>query len=255
MKKTLTGAAALAALFAGSAYAQEAPPRSDHAGIGFAVGALSIEDADYEFTGGKPTQELGGTLATWRIFADYQFGDGDHGLVVGASYFSTFGDGLQSGPVRDGNLLVQDGTLDQLSGWEGRVGYAFNAGGLDLMPYVAYGQIEREGTTRQSCPGNPAASMNVGGYCAGGFVLATATARAGTRSGDIDGSADTLSFGVELNLNRHAFIDVRYYPEADFGEQIVTLEPTGDTAGQTAHPPTNPSQAPRFIGVQLGVRF
>lgn len=219
----------------------------DHTGISASIGVLQV-DGDYSFTGGKPAQEISGAMPTIRLGFDYQFGGDDGGPVIGGAYWTTFGDPLQSGPVRDGNYLVQDGTLDTLSGFEVRAGWAFG----DLMPYVAYGQTEREGTTRQSCPNDPASV--VAGFCAGGFVPATATARAGQRSGDVDGDAETLSFGLEWNVNANVFLDLRW-SQTDFGEQIVTLDPTGNTPSQTAHPATNPTQEVSAIGFQVGWRF
>lgn len=228
---------------AGAAHAE------DHQGFSVALGALQIDDATYTFTGGKPDQEISGTLPFFRVGYDHQFGE-DGGLVLGASYFSTFGDGLQSPPVRDGNFLVQDGTLDSLSGWEVRAGWAFG----NFLPYVSYGETEREGTTDQSCPNDPNAPVNVGGFCAGGFNLAVATQRAGERSGSVDGSAETLSLGIEWNATAHVFLDLRY-SETDFGTQIVTLDPTGNTPGQVAHPATNPTQSISGLALSVGYRF
>lgn len=234
--KIMIGAAALA-LLSTPAFAQEA---SDHEGFSLAIGAAQFE-GDVTFTGGKPTEELSGTLATARIGYDHQFGD--H-LVLGASYWSSLGDGLQSGPIRDGNYLVQDARLDGLSGWEVRAGWAFG----DFMPYVGYGETERDLAVRQSCPNDPASV--VAGFCAG----AAATARAGQREGDAGASAETISLGLEWNATEHVFIDVRW-SQADYGTQLVSLDPTGNTPGQTAHPLTNPSQEPSWIAIQIGARF
>lgn len=241
MRKFLLLSAAALAASAGSAFAQ------DHTGISVAIGATQF-DGDFEFTGGKPTQELSGTLPTLRLGADYQFGGDEGGPVLGASYFTTFGDGIQSPPNRDGNYLVQDGRIDGLSGWEVRAGWAFG----DWLPYVAYGQTERDGVTRQSCPNDPASV--VAGFCAGGFVPATATARAGQREGSVDGSGETISLGLEWNLSEHVFFDARA-SQTDFGEQIVSLDPTGNTPGQLAHPLTNPSQDSQAFSFAIGWRF
>lgn len=243
MQKRILGAVAMAALLApGVALAAD-----DHQGVSFSIGALQV-DGDYEYTGGKPTQEISGAMPTFRIGYDHQFGSDEGGFVLGASYFSTFGDALQSGPVRDGNYLVQDGTLDTLSGWEVRAGWAFG----DFMPYLAYGETEREGLTRQSCPNDPAST--VAGFCYGGGVPATQAARAGQREGSLDGGAETTTLGLEWNVSANVFLDLRY-SETDFGTQIVSLAPTGNTAGQLAHPDTNPNQSLSAIGFQVGYRF
>jgi len=241
MKKYwLAGSMLALAALPGVAFAQ------DHQGVSVSVGALQI-DSEYAFTGGKPPQPLSGAMPFARIGYDHQFGE-TGGLVIGASVWSTFGDPIQSAPNRDGNYLVQDGSLDALTGFEVRAGWAFG----DWMPYVAYGETEREGATNQSCPNDPAST--VAGFCFGGGVLATQTARAGRRSADLDGSAETLTLGLEWNVTEHAFIDLRY-SQTDFGTQIVSLDPTGNTAGQLAHPPTNPTQETTAVGLAVGWRF
>lgn len=233
-------AGAAFALMAGAAHAQ------NHTGLSISVGAANV-NGDVTFSGGKPAETLNGTVGLARVGFDYQFG-AESGFVVGASYFSTIGDGVQSAPVRDGNYLVQDSRLDGLSGFEGRIGYAFGA----WMPYAAYGQTERDLVTRQSCPNQTGSAPF--GFCHGGGVPATELARAGQREGDAGSTADTWSVGLEWSASEHVFLDARY-SDTDFGTQVVSLDPTGNTPGQLAHPATDPTQSLRSFAVSVGLRF
>lgn len=242
MKKVWLLGAALAAFgMAGTAHAE------DHTGLYVAGGGMQF-DGDFTFSGGKPAENVSGAMTFIEVGGDYQFGSGPNGFVLGGSYFQTLGDGLDSGPVRDGNYLVQNAHVDGLTGWEVRGGFAFG----DVEPYIAYGQTDEDASTFQSCPNDW--NSVVAGFCRGGGVPATAIARQGTRRGDAGQTMDTWSIGVNWNLSTHAFVDIRY-SQADYGSQIVSLEPTGNTAGQTAHPATDPHQDPTWAAVKIGYRF
>jgi len=246
-KALMSGAAMLALNFAaaGAALAQQ-----NHEGFRLSAGVgASYLQGDVRFSGGKPSEPLAGAMALGRINLDYQFGEGS-GFVVGIGAFSSLGDGIQTAPVRDGNLLVQDSRLNGLSGYGGRIGYAFG----NLTPFVGVEKWQRDFTTRQSCPDNPAASVAVGGYCAGGFNLPVATTRAGQRAGSDSAEATAWTLGAELALSRHFSLDARY-SDADFGTHVISLAPTGNTLGQVAHPPTDPSQHVRAFAITGAWRF
>lgn len=239
MKRILLLGAAALGMFAGNAFADE----SQHAGLYVAAGVTHI-DGDLTFSGGKPAETLSGYLPTLRAGGDVQF---DH-IVLGASAFTSYGDGFDSPAVRDGNYLVQQGHEDSVKGWEVRAGLAFG----QLLVFGAYGQNQSSIETTQSCPADWNAAPF--GFCHGGGVAATGIARQGTRKGAADLTANTWSVGAEWNLTRHWFVSARY-SESDAESAVVSLNPTGDTAGQLAHPPTDPHQSAKYFGGEVAWRF
>lgn len=237
MKTTLALGAALASLMigAGAAHAET----GDHSGLSVSTGA-GLVDADITYSGGKPTAALSGAMADVRVGFDWQFGE-TSGPVIGASYTKSVGDGLNAGAIRDGNYIVQGASLDGVSVIEARAGWAFGR----FLPYVAYGKIERDGEVSQSCPNDPAST--VAGFCYGGGVAATQQARKGRTTAELDGSADLLRVGIEINVTPNVFVDLNY-ATADFGRTVTPY-------ANAAIPATDPTQEIKATTLRVGYRF
>lgn len=243
MQKTI--GLALAALIAGAGAAQA------QTNDGFSVSAQGFAastQADADFPNAdKLDNELSGALAGIRLGAEYQFGDDDKGLVVGASYATTLGDGITSEPIRNGNYLVHHTVLDGFSGWDASIGWDF--GPLTLG--VAWGQLTRDVTTFQSCPEDSDAVPF--GYCGNATFRQQ---REGLRGGSPEeDTADSFRAFGQWEISRRFYLEASYL-QAEFGQSITPLDVIGaQPADRTAHGPTSMAQDFEVLSVGAGIRF
>lgn len=224
-------AVAATAALATPAFAQDAAP--DHTGFSVTVGASNV-NGNVLYTGGKPNASFDGILGEVGLGFDYQF-DGDNdgdGIVLGVFYRDSINE-IEAPANRDGNYLVQYFTLNGLTLFGGRVGYAHGP----FMGYIGGGQAQAEGTAGQSCPLDW--NSVVAGFCRGGGVPAVADGREGLKQGTFDVDTDFWMLGFEYAPTERWALDFRYTSELDFGETIVPLNATS-IGGADPHPATNP---------------
>ena len=215
--------------------------------------AASVEaDADF-INADKLDNALSGAMSGIRLGAEYDFGQ-PGGLFVGASYYTTFGDGLVSEPIRNGNYLVHHTTLDGFDGWEVSAGWDFGR----IAAGVGYGELNRDTTTYQSCPEDWNAV--VAGFCRGGGALPNNEGREGLRGGSpAEDTAESWRFFGRYDVSERFALTLSYQT-ADFGQSVAPLSVFSNAANNAAgnrldHPPTSYAQEFTSLAVGVQVRF
>lgn len=243
-------------LFAGALLATSALAAPAFAGdIDFTVEGFAAQvDADADFINpptDKADNPLSAALTGVRIGVEYAFGESSDGLFVGANYYKTFGDGITSEPVRNGNYLIHYTTLEGFSGWEVNAGWDFGR----IAVGAGYGELTRDVVSYQSCPED---SDGVPfGFCGN---AAQRQFREGLRGGSPeDNTADSVRFFGRYDVN-DTFAVTLSYQTADFEQSISPLDvianAENNAAGnRTAHGPTSFAQDFQILGVGAQVRF
>jgi len=218
-------------------------------------GFAAQTDADADFINSdKLDNELSGALTGYRMGAEYAFGESTDGLFVGANYYATFGDGLTSEPIRNGNYLVHHTILGGFEGWEINGGWDFGP----IAAGVGYGELTRDVTTYQSCPEDWNAV--VAGFCRGGGVLPNNEGREGLRGGaPAEDTAESWRFFGRYDVSDRFALTLSYQT-ADFAQSIAPLDVIPNAANTTAgnrlaHPPTSLAQDFKILSVGVQLRL
>lgn len=229
-------------LFAGALLATSALTAPAFAGdIDFTVeGFAAVVDtsADY-INADKPDNDLSGVLGGYRIGVEYTFGSNDgRGVFVGANYYATATDALNSGAQMNGNALWNEAELEGFSGYEFTVGYDFGS----IAVGVGYGELEADSITYQNCAEDH--EIYTASFCGAGGNDVVGDQREGLRGGSpMENSTEAWRLFGRYDVNDNIYITASYL-NAEFGQSVAPLDVIDNAANdahpdRTAHPATS----------------